>query len=210
MNTIFRRCVISSLIHIVATLALTSALSSCAFEPTHVSGKVIDITTKAPIEGAYVLAVYIGFAGDKRYIVLGHGGSSKCLYTAGMTTGKDGAFQFPYKTKSGATLFHAYAVKTGYFFDKPAAEYDNAEKNPTPYQKWEVLLVKQEAQPNGAVEQFECERPESKEATLANIEFLKITYGEQVRIGRPVESLALTQEMMKSLVDKTTESNPKK
>lgn len=53
------------------------------------SGRVLDVHTKAPLEGVYVMAVYKQGGSS-----LGHN-SSECVQTKGMYTRKDGRFSLP-------------------------------------------------------------------------------------------------------------------
>ena len=185
------------LLRILAAIALSTQLASCASDPSHVSGHVLDVTTKEPVEGAYVLMTYFGSGG----VYGGHMGSW-CTATAGMYTGKDGAFNFPYETKSGARGRWAYAVKPGYFFKSEggAFDYRGREKLSNIYNDWQVFLVKQEEKDIVRdFKRFECDRPASAEAVASNFKYLEITLAEQYRIKHTEERITITLDFIEGL-----------
>jgi hypothetical protein len=169
----------------MAALVITTAAScnmsdklSYDFEYT---GQVLDEDTKAPIEGAYVLAVYervdLGMAGSARY----------CVKTKGMLTGKDGKFNFPMeKIRGSISPAQVAAIKTDYYsyrsedFTKEAWEKQDKDT----YSNRHVYLKRQDpAKLEFRYGYYFCERPSDREASAANIEFLKIKRAEIDRLA---------------------------
>ncbi len=72
---------------IIMLLLRLTAFGSNASDP--LSGRVLDVHTKEPLEGVYVMAVY-----KQGGTSLGHN-SSECVETKGMFTQRDGRFSFP-------------------------------------------------------------------------------------------------------------------
>jgi hypothetical protein len=198
MNTQFgftKWLVISMALFGVATLAYCATPSSfwqgkIDFEYT---GQVLDVDTNAPIEGAYVLAIYervdLGLAGAARY----------CVKTKGMTTGKDGRFNFPMERINNITSpAQVAAIKTDYYHDS-RADFTDKEwraKNKATFSNRHIYLKKQDpADLKFNYGYTTCERPESREAVAANLEFLKLKRNEVVRIGSHVNGFKRSVEI---------------
>jgi len=145
------------------------------------TGTVRDAQTNEPIEGAYVIAFYgVFFSGQ------GMGPKVFCQKTKGMYTGKSGEFHFPMEGLDGISPENVAAIKPGYFTRRKIL-YDNkiprsqAKKN---YTNRDVFLQKQDPQrPNFQLGARSCERPLSREAIAANVDFLKIELAELSRLG---------------------------
>jgi hypothetical protein len=208
MNTQFgfaKWLVISIALFGVATLAYCATPSSfwqgkIDFEYT---GQVLDADTKAPIEGAYVLAIYervdSGLAATVYY----------CVKTKGMLTGKDGKFNFPVEKRDNLSPVNAVAIKADYFFKSSVvAEFAVQDKqNKETYSNRHIYLKKQDP----ADLKFDygyttCKRPESREAVAANIEFLKIERTEMSRIASKFDwfpsYIKTSDSMIRGLEDK--------
>jgi hypothetical protein len=112
---------------LAAALSLTMA-ASCELPPSdggigfEFTGRVLYEDTKEPIEGACVLAVY-------EKVDLGWAGASRnCIKTKGMTTGKDGKFNFPIDKLDGNSPFQAFAIKPDHFFEDRNIEAKDAKE----------------------------------------------------------------------------------
>jgi hypothetical protein len=170
LSTTFRR-----LLLILAVLGLSTG-ASCSLSDDRTidfafTGRVLDADTKAPIEGAFVLAVYekvdLGMAGSARY----------CIKTKGMVTGKDGAFSFPIERLDNRSPGDVFAIKADYYLSHlehipiRVQQKTNKESN----SNRNVYLKKQDpAKPEFRYGYGQCERPESRDAVEANIQFLLI------------------------------------
>jgi hypothetical protein len=117
----------NSLLLAAAALSLTMA-ASCELPPSdggigfEYTGRVLYEDTKEPIEGAYVLAVY-------EKVDLGWAGASRnCIKTKGMTTGKDGKFNFPIDKLDGNSPSQAFAIKPDHFFEGRNIEAKDAKE----------------------------------------------------------------------------------
>ena len=172
---------------IIAALLCVSTLAYCApydywglrkidFELT---GQALDFDTKEPLEGVYVLAVYekvdLGMAASARF----------CIKTKGMMTGKDGKFHFPVDKLDGNSPSKLAAIKPDYYFrnekDIPTAIW--RKQNKETYANRDVYLKKQDPAKLELKYGYDsCERPESKEAALANIQFLRLQKIEAARL----------------------------
>jgi hypothetical protein len=96
---------------VVASAITVVLLTACSFERKvdyELAGMVMDANTKQPLEGVYVVAVYMG------------GGSSMarsaawCEKTLGMTTQADGKFHFPARDEKGRWAEYPVVFKSGY------------------------------------------------------------------------------------------------
>jgi hypothetical protein len=183
LSTTFRR-----LLLILAVLGLSTG-ASCSLSDDRTidfafTGRVLDADTKAPIEGAFVLAVYekvdLGMAGSARY----------CIKTKGMVTGKDGAFSFPIERLDNRSPGDVFAIKADYYLSHlehipiRVQQKTNKESN----SNRNVYLKKQDpAKPEFRYGYRQCERPLSAQAVEANIDFLRINRGELVKLGKAFE-----------------------
>lgn len=162
------------------------------------TGTVYDETTKQPIEGAYVVAIFYK-------AVVGLGGSDTwCVKTKGMYTGKDGKFRFAIEKLDGRSPGEVTAIKPGY--------YSGREVFPRP-EVWEKqgreaytgrdtpLIPQDPAKPEwqyGTMDVF-CSRAESREDAAAGIEFLRILLGEKKRLNFRLDAIESTSDMIKQL-----------
>jgi hypothetical protein len=167
-----------------AALSLTMA-ASCELPAAdgvinfELTGQVLDFDTKQPIEGAYVLAVYekvyMGFAASARY----------CVKTKGMLSDKEGRFHFPVEKLDSNSPAKLAAIKSDYYFhrEKPISEKSAKAQNKETYSNRDVYLKRQDpAKLEFHFGYTTCNRPESREAVDANIEFLKLRKAEAERI----------------------------
>jgi hypothetical protein len=144
------------------------------------TGQVLDYDTKAPIEGAFVLAVYkkvdLGMAASAEY----------CVKTKGMVTGKDGKFNFPIERLDSVSPAQVFAIKADYYLIKreiPSLEIQRNNNKET-YSNRHVYLKKQDpAKLDFRYGYGQCERPESREAVEANIQFLLLERQELSRLA---------------------------
>lgn len=89
---------------------LCLASLGAAAAPFELTGVVLDSETKTPLEGAYVVAIYLeSFKG----LIAG----SRCAKTRGMTTGADGRFHFPVERLDGNSPGMLTAIRPDYYFD---------------------------------------------------------------------------------------------
>ena len=163
------------------------------------TGRVLNHDTKEPIDGAYVIAAYFHSAGDFS------GSSRSCVKTLGMTTGKDGAFNFPpdpraygkgwLRWESRSRWPEVYAIKADYFYRDSTQRSTEPmpQTNKDLYANQNVYLKKQDpAKPAGPHEYGfrECTNPDSSEAAEAAAMYLKMVIAEDKKYlnGKNVES----------------------
>ena len=126
----------------IAVLSLAIGGFSSAASSLEFSGRVLDADTKVPIEGAYVIAVYLtGSSGQGGATVTSH-----CTKTKGMYTGNDGSFRFPVENLDGASPGFVNGIKAGYFlFDEidppPSVRHSHSAAE---YSGRDILLKKQD------------------------------------------------------------------
>ena len=168
----------------IAAIAVSTA-ASCDLPDTEpinfaFTGRVLDADTKEPIEGAYALAVYekvdLGMAATARY----------CVKTKGMFTGKDGRFSFPVEKRDGNSPVAVYAIKADHYFARtetiPSEVWRKQNKEANSNRN--VYLKKQDpAKLELRYGYTTCDRPESREAVEANIQFLNIKKADVTRLG---------------------------
>jgi len=186
----------------LATALALTALPSCNgmgsinFELT---GTVRDFQTKQPIEGAYAMAVYQGFSST-----LGSGTASWCRKTLGMYTGKDGTFHFPVEKLDNISPVEVVAIKPGYrlhyaVFHSGEVQKHQGKEN---YIGRDVFLkVHDPEEKNWTLGGRQCDRPESRQAVEANIQYLKIQLDEYIKFGEREQIIRGTREIIKRLED---------
>jgi hypothetical protein len=174
----------------IGLLALASLVAYCAppgkfGKPAlDITGIVFDQDTKQPIEGAYVLAIYeengISPAGSGHW----------CVKTKGMTTGKDGRYQFPVEKLDNTSPARIAAIKPDYYLYSslaPSTALQLAQTKET-YSNRHVYLKKQDsAKPEfryGPPERY-CTRAKFREDAHASITFFRFELDEYQRYKLP-------------------------
>lgn len=175
--------------------AMSAGPRNIGFELT---GTVLDVTTKQPIEGAYVIASYFEvFTGDVRH-------RSWCLKTNGMRTGKDGRFHFPVEKLDGNSPGSLSAIKSDYRY-APAAPVNRdvwRKQSAASYADRILYLAAQDpAKPDfhfGLGEEF-CEHATTREAAAASLEFFKISLQEKIKYGAPEHNIEGNRDLIRML-----------
>lgn len=145
------------------------------------TGTVYDVTTKQPIEGAYVVALYykpiVGMSAMDLW----------CIKTKGMYTGKDGRFRFAVEKLDGNSPREVTAIKPGYYSGRevfpPADVWKKQGKEA--YTGRDTPLIPQDpVKPEGryGLGDVFCNHAESREDVAAGIEFLRIQLSEEQRL----------------------------
>jgi len=191
MNPILRSC---SFPFAIVLASLFPLLSSCAsFGPVDYeqTGMVIDDTTGKPIEGAYVLAVYL-YGGNSM------GGSfSYCHKTLGMYTGADGKYHFPVVVGNDANPMPPVAIKPGYRYVGYdfVNDQEQGRNQRLYYTGQNVRLAPQDpTKPylNYVGANADCSRAPTRQDAAAGATFLTIEVGELEKYGEKktrIESL---------------------
>ena len=196
-------------------LVMVTTLAGCAVDELFwsqtidfdMTGRVIDADTKAPIEGAYAMAVYekveISVAGSGR----------NCVRTKGMVTGKDGQFNFPISKGNGEYLTYAVAIKPDYYLQnrgRPDEKHWPKLRKET-YSNWNVQLKKQDAAKPSFKHGFsDCERPESSADIEAAVRFMKIKVAECLKHGGVAceNTTRLIESMQRTVVSQMYKKKP--
>jgi hypothetical protein len=189
---------------IISVLMILSVIAYCAppgkfGKPAlDITGLVLDKDTNQPIEGAYVIAIYeetaISMAGSGHW----------CIKTKGMTTGKDGRYNFPVEKLDNASPAGIQAIKPDYYLYSslaPSAALQRAQSKATYTDRHVVLKRQDPAKPEyrwGTSETI-CTRAKSREDVDAAITFHKFVLEEQKRFNRPDWQLKNTQEIIQML-----------
>ena len=173
---------------IIATVALASVVAYCAPPGTfrridfELTGTVRDKETKQPIEGAYVVAIYLiresGFVAS----------ALNCKKTKGAYTDKDGKYRLPVEKLDGLSPQDVTAIKPGYYGtdrEIPNIEQRRAQNADT-YSNRDHYLIKQN--PDKPEFRFGfsllgCTFAESREDVAASIQFKKIELAEVKRLA---------------------------
>ena len=173
---------------IIATVALASVVAYCAPPGTfrhidfELTGTVRDKESKEPIEGAYVVAVYLiresGLAAT----------SFNCKKTKGAYTDKHGKYHLPVEKLDGLSPHDVAAIKPGYYGtdrEIPTIKQQRAQNADT-YSNRDHYLVKQN--PDKPEFRFGfsllgCTFAETREDVAASIQFKKIELAEVKRLA---------------------------
>jgi hypothetical protein len=168
-----------------------------AFEMT---GAVLDSATKAPLGGAYVVAIYEETVGNMLVSV------QRCRRVRGMTTGPDGKFHFPVERLDGQSPSTIRAIKPGYYTDRLGKEPDPDEwkrQTKQAYQGWEILLSKQDEQKpmlsDYTVADVHCRNASKRSDESAGIEYLRIVESEFRRYNAGSRAISDIQSLIESL-----------
>ncbi|MBL0142911.1 MAG: hypothetical protein IPP91_12620 [Betaproteobacteria bacterium] len=162
------------------------------------TGTVYDTTTKQPIEGAYVVALYY------KSIVGPAAMAIWCVKTRGMYTGKDGTFHFPVEKLDGDSPLSVNAIKPGYYSDRPVVPSPEVRKKQgrEAYTGRDLPLILQNpAKPEfrfGSGDVF-CNHAETKQDAAAGVEFLKIELAEFIQLGADEKTIQVTRRMIQRL-----------
>ncbi|MBL0142895.1 MAG: hypothetical protein IPP91_12525 [Betaproteobacteria bacterium] len=162
------------------------------------TGTVYDTTTKQPIEGAYVVALYY------KSIVGPAAMDIWCVKTRGMYTGKDGTFHFPVEKLDGDSPLSVNAIKPGYYSDRPVVPSPEVRKKQgrEAYTGRDLPLIPQNpAKPEyrfGSGDVY-CNHAETKQDAAAGVEFLKIELSECVRLNADKQSIRAVEGMIRDL-----------
>lgn len=158
------------------------------------SGTVIDVGTGAPIDGAYVMAVYREAGGT----LFGHS-ASWCVKTKGMYTTADGKYRFPME-KGKRPLVHA--IKPGHYWEVGGSEvwaWESKRGDANPNRENIYLKRQDPAKPNWQFGDSDCERPNTREDAIANVEYLKITLGELIKYGASKQGIDAVRHQIQRL-----------
>ncbi len=162
------------------------------------TGTVFDATTKQPIEGAYVVALYF-----EQYSGMAASGEH-CVKTRGMYTGKDGTFHFPVEKLDGSNPGEVSAIKPGYRSDFPVRPPPDVWKKQgkEAYTGRDLPLVPQiPGKPQwwfGSVD-VHCAHAKTRGDAAAGVEFLKFKLDEYLRLGATRQGIDAVQSMNKRL-----------
>ena len=173
---------------IIATVALASVVAYCAPPGTfrhidfELTGTVRDKETRQPIEGAYVVAVYLIHESGLAASAL------NCKKTKGAYTDKDGKYRLPVEKLDGLSPQDVTAIKPGYYGtdrEIPNIEQRRAQNADT-YSNRDHYLIKQN--PDKPEFRFGfsllgCTFAESREDVAASIQFKKIELAEVKRLA---------------------------
>ena len=168
------------------TVICIASAASCNLPDTRTidfefTGQVLDFDTKEPIDGAYVLAIYekvdLGMAGSARY----------CVKTKGMTTGKDGKFNFPLDRLDGNSPSQVFAIKADYYywtFEQVPSDVWKKHNRQTYSNRHAYLKKQNPAKPDFISTFSSCARPESREAVEAGIRYLELELVEEKKYSK--------------------------
>ncbi len=162
------------------------------------TGTVYDSTTKQPIEGAYVVALYyksiVGMAALDLW----------CIKTKGMYTGKDGKFRFAVEKLDGNSPREVTAIKSGYYSGREAFPLPDVWKKQgkEAYTDRDTPLIPQH--PENAQRFFGqkdvfCHHAKFREDAAAGIEFLRLRLAEEQRLGFPAQVIESTRDLVSAL-----------
>jgi hypothetical protein len=180
---------------------ILGTLTSCKEEKIdyELTGRVLDSVTKQPLEGAYVVAVYMG--GGSTFA--GHSGSW-CRKTLGMYTKADGKFNFPVEGRGLMNPTWPVAIKPGYgtmTYD-PKNEDKMLSDTKRYYTDQNMLLTPQDpAKPDLTFQDGEayCTRAKSRQDAAAANEFYKIALAEHVKYRAPTDRVEIYQRIIARL-----------
>jgi hypothetical protein len=166
-------------IGLVAVALVTGASCDGLFgdhEPIYFMGKVLDDETNQPLEGAFVLALYVSHRPGP------HGTVTSCVKTKGMTTGKDGQFRFQVEKRNGTSPEQVYAIKPDYYTVGHARMPDSIWQKQTQesYADRHVYLKRQDPKEPSlfAGSFFGCDSPSKRADIEAAITYLEIYEAE--------------------------------
>jgi hypothetical protein len=188
-----------ALVFLATTLLSLSACSADEKIDYELTGRVLDSVTKKPLEGAYVVAVYMGGGS----VAGGHSGSW-CRKTRGMYTKADGKFNFPVEDRGALNPTLPVAIKPGY----GAIDYDLRNENLVMtdkkgyYTDQNLLLTPQDpVKPNLNFQSGEtfCSRAKSKQDAAAGATFYKIILAERIKYGAPAFHIKVAQDIIDRL-----------
>jgi hypothetical protein len=149
-------------------LALAGGAHGLDLLGSTLTGTVRDATTRAPIAGAYVMAVYYQSGGE----LFAHS-ARWCFRTRGMYTGNDGRYRFPAEGDGPPEL---KAIKPDYF-EKERLRWVTERHwyGDSEVQSPDLFLQRQDPAAPTPTRSFDCDRPTRSEDALANIEYLNIS-----------------------------------
>jgi hypothetical protein len=176
---------------LAGAMALTCGLGY-SFSPPKLdfgmTGTVIDATTKRPIAGAYVVALY-----HRHQHSLSH-----CVMSRGMYVADDGKYKLPITGLNQDSPRYVAAIKPGYFakrfndhprqnanvYTDPRAYFTGRDIELTPQNAAKPERVTPDHNADGS-----CDDVQSVEDAAASIQFLKIELEESTRLGVPSDAL---------------------
>ena len=173
---------------IIATVALASVVAYCAPPGTfrridfELTGTVRDKETKEPLEGAYVVAVYLIHESGLAASAL------NCKKTKGAYTDKDGKYRLPVEKLDGLSPNDVTAIKPGYYgTDREIPNFEQRRaQNADTYSNRDHYLIKQSPDKpefRFGFSELGCTFAESREDVAASIQFKKIELAELERLG---------------------------
>jgi hypothetical protein len=187
-----------AIVFVASLVSLTGCSGSILPAPLK-TGTVIDATTGKPIDGAYVLAIYMAGGGT-----LGGHSSVWCENTLGVHTATDGKFSFPSRDSQGRWLWEVGAIKPDYkavnsFEARKALKLKAA--NSTDVEE-DVFLTRQDpARPklNFSPIETSCYRAKTRQDSAAAIRFLRLALAEEEEYGASNQRLKSTWESITML-----------
>lgn len=179
---------------------LSVAVPTAWAEPLKMTGTVFDATTKLPLEGAYVVAIYEEWRAN-----IGMS-THVCVKLKGMTTGPDGRFDFPVEKGNGESPSDAVAVKPGYYLDHLGGMPDPDEmrrQSPAAYANRDIYLAPQNpASPawgRYSLSSVHCRYARTRADAEPGIQYMKIVTEEMRRYGADKQSLSSVEYLIGSL-----------
>jgi hypothetical protein len=184
---------------LIVALGMASASGACA-PSLEMTGTVLDSATKAPLEGAYVVAIY---QEPIRSIAVS---THRCRKVKGMTTGPDGSFHFPVEKLDGESPSAAVAIKLGYYLDHlggiPSA-VEQRRQNKEAYSNRVVYLSKQDEKApvfiSYSLDDVFCTYAKSRVDAAGGAEYIRIALGELRRYGAGQQAISDLEYMIRRL-----------
>lgn len=193
-NRIYR----APLYTLALALCLCSILSSCEEDLTKgtagvfYTGRILDVDTKQPIEGAYAIAAF-------EEIVVGSAGAfAHCIKTKGMYVGKDGTFSFAVEKFDGQSPLIVEGIHPDYTMRRSdIAKLEKKKmRNKDSYANLNVYLKKLD--PNKPdyrhAASAPCSHAKTREDQEASIEYVRIERAQRARFGMKPEHLKIFDE----------------
>jgi len=179
---------------------LSFAVPAAWADSLKLTGTVFDATTKLPLEGAYVVAMYEEWRAN-----IGMS-THVCVKLKGMTTGPDGRFDFPVEKRDGESPSGAIAIKGGYYLDHlsgmPTAA-DMERQSPAAYANRDVYLAPQKPDSpklaHYSMDNVLCRYAKSRADAEPGIQYMKIIVEEMRRYGADKQILSDMQHLISDL-----------
>jgi hypothetical protein len=174
--------------------------------PIYYTGKVFDADTNQPLEGAFVMALYVSHQSSA------HGAITSCVKTKGMMTGKDGEFRFQVEKRNGTSPERVYAIKPDYYTVRHARMPDSIWQKQTQdsYSNRHIYLKRQDPkEPEFGGTADGCNSPAKPEDVNASIRYLELLQIEEHKYLPDLKSDAI-QDQIDRMRQIAAESRPRK